>query len=94
MNLLSSGWFYCGQCGPQYEFACCGNTTCNGGGCDQCDNSDERAATVEMIQTETWPEWLDEEAFRRAEMRAELRKRERAERAREWVMRLAELEAA
>lgn len=32
------GWTYCEQCRELvYQFACCGNTTCNGGGCAKCD---------------------------------------------------------
>lgn len=30
-------WFYCAMCDTvSYKFDCCGNTICNGGGCDKC----------------------------------------------------------
>ena len=36
--LKDENWFVCGTCGDRiaYKFECCGNSSCNGGGCDVC----------------------------------------------------------
>lgn len=47
-------WFYCELCGTvAIKMPCCGNTSCNGGGCDKCDKDWEEAR--EMIHNGTAP---------------------------------------
>lgn len=37
MPLDPANWFFCEQCDSvEYHFNCCGNSSCNAGGCDQC----------------------------------------------------------
>lgn len=37
IELKDANWFYCGGCETaSYKFDCCGNSSCNGGGCEQC----------------------------------------------------------
>lgn len=37
-SLKDENWRICGTCGDcvAYKYECCGNTSCNGGGCDVC----------------------------------------------------------
>jgi len=37
MKLKDSRWFFCSSCQTvAYHFECCGNISCNAGGCDDC----------------------------------------------------------
>lgn len=37
MKINDDQWFFCELCDTMsYTFECCGNTACNGGGCDKC----------------------------------------------------------
>jgi hypothetical protein len=37
VTLNRENWFFCPNCEQvAYKFDCCGNTSCNGGGCDLC----------------------------------------------------------
>lgn len=37
MEIKKENWFYCTGCAHvSYRFDCCGNSSCNGGGCDKC----------------------------------------------------------
>ena len=37
IELKQENWFYCGTCDTiAYRLECCGNTSCNGGGCTKC----------------------------------------------------------
>lgn len=37
VELKADNWFYCPGCETvAYRFDCCGHTSCNGGGCERC----------------------------------------------------------
>lgn len=42
MEINSQRFFFCEVCnGVEYHFECCNNTTCNGSGCEQCNDRTE-----------------------------------------------------
>lgn len=51
-------WFFCELCDTvSLRLPCCGNTTCNGGGCEKCDKEWDEA--WEMIHNGTAPKKED-----------------------------------
>lgn len=37
-KIIAKNWFFCLECDSvSYKFDCCGNTVCNGSGCEKCD---------------------------------------------------------
>jgi hypothetical protein len=62
-------WGYCTDCDTiTYEFACCGNLSCNGGGCAKCQDrteldrrleAEEHPKLSELPIIEGFVEWLE-----------------------------------
>lgn len=55
MLFPDGNFFYCGTCcHVSFRFACCGNTACNAGGCDQC-NEFNRESIFDLIEAGHYP---------------------------------------
>ena len=54
VEIKEENWFYCCLCrAMSYKLNCCGNTTCNGGGCEKCRDLWDEA--TKMIHEGTCP---------------------------------------
>lgn len=90
---IKASWFHCGLCDTvAYKFSCCGNSTCNGGGCHKCRDSWDEAWRLieagdhppldEMRHYTPTPNWLDTATLEELDEFETLLKTEREERER------------
>lgn len=61
MPVNPNNFFYCEECQDiSYRFECCGNTVCNGSGCEICDKSSLRELSYEeFVKLGNKNEFLD-----------------------------------